>query len=157
MAACSLLIAACSTDKSPHSNVAKLAAVQPVKLAAVQPGHLVRITVSTDRGAVGATFCQYYGFYHRNCYWHRDNSGPDNRIKPGHGANDIVKIVSHGTFVFDLSEWDDDPIAHVELAIDGITVWKAYGSGDNYNHYWNIIVQGKNVRITDPREIAIDL
>ncbi len=81
-----------------------------------------------------------------------DEFGP--RITPGHGWNQQVSIPA-GTFVLDLADWDDDPNAYVELHIDGEIVWEATGTGDNYRKDWNIHTRGKNVAITDDREIAI--
>jgi hypothetical protein len=68
-----------------------------------------------------------------------------------------VQIYGPGIFVLDLTNWDGNPNAYVELHIDGAIVWEATGTGDNYRKNWNIIIRAKNVRITDDREIAIDI
>jgi hypothetical protein len=141
--------------------------------------HTAHIVISTTAGSIGAHFSRYYGQNklpaiiptdteggfvfvelpigsdYTKLMARDDEFGP--RITPGNGWNQQVAITGPGIFVLDLPDWDDDPNAYVELHIDGVIVWEASGSGENYRKNWNIITRAKNVRVTDDREIAIDL
>lgn len=141
--------------------------------------HTAHIIISTTSGSIGAHFSRYYGqnklptiiptdteggfVYvelpigsdYTKLMARDDEFGP--RITPGNGWNQQVSITGPGIYVLDLPDWDDDPNAYVELHIDGVIVWEATGTGDNYRKDWNIITRAKNVRVTDDREIAIDL
>ena len=141
--------------------------------------HTAHIIISTTSGSIGAHFSRYFGQNklpaiiptdteggfvfvelpigsdYTKLMARDDEFGP--RITPGNGWNQQVVITGPGIFVLDLPDWDDDPNAYVELHIDGAIVWEAAGTGDNYRKDWKIITRAKNVRVTDDREIAIDL
>ncbi len=136
------------------------------------------VIITTSSGSVGAHFSQYFGKRtfpvpvptdteggfvmvdlpvgsdYRKLMARDDQFGP--RITAGNGWNQQTTIHGPGIFILDLADWDDSPKASVELLIDGVIVWHAEGTGDNYRN-WNIITRAKNVRITDDREVAIDI
>jgi hypothetical protein len=67
-----------------------------------------------------------------------------------------VTVGGRGIYIFDLSDWDDNPDVTVELIIDGKTRFKGHGAKDNYDG-WNDKYYGPGARKTDDREIAVDV
>jgi hypothetical protein len=113
----------------------------------------ISISISVTRGEVGAHFSEVSPGFRRIVG--RDDVNPP-RITSGNPWKALTDIPDTGSYVLDLPDWDDDPDATVELAVNGNIVWQARGSSGNYNG-WNITVKAQNVRITDDREICIDL
>ena len=145
--------------------------------------HTARVILTTSRGSIGSHFSQYFGRDHfsipiplpgddegngggyvwidfpgksdyRKLMMRDDDRGP--HVTADNGWDQQITFQGPGIFILDLSDWDDDPNAHVQLLIDGQVVWEASGTSDNYRD-WNITGRAPNVRVTDDREIAIDI
>lgn len=141
--------------------------------------HIIHIIITTKSGSIGAHFSRYYGQRtlpvpvptdseggfafadlpigsdYTKLMARDDDHGP--RITRGNGWNQQITVTGPGVFVLDLADWDDHPDAYVELHIDGVIIWEAHGTGDNYRRDWNIVTRARNVRITDNREIGFEL
>jgi len=143
--------------------------------------HTAHVVITTFQGTIGAHFSQYFGqntfpvpvptdpdggfafvdfpigSNYTKLMARDDQFGPP--ITHGNGWNQQVQINGPGIFILDLSDWNDDPNGtSVQVMIDGQVIWQAQTnySKDNYKD-WQIAIRAQNVRITDDREIAIDV
>jgi hypothetical protein len=88
----------------------------------------------------------------------RDDDSPEGqrRITPQSLWKQEVKFGGSGIYILDLSDWDDSPSASVTLTIDGVLRFRGSGSADKIVRWQNNYF-GPSVRITDDRELAVDL
>ncbi len=68
-----------------------------------------------------------------------------------------VPFSEPGRYVFNIVEWDDDPVAALVLVkVDGVVKFEGHGSDDDMRN-WPQAVYGEGVHRTGSREIAFDV
>lgn len=120
----------------------------------------IEVRVTSPHGDVGAHFSRYYeGRTSGSCFTRiesRDDESHHHITPKDPWLVHDRHVIGRGTYILDLCDWQDDPSASVLLKIDGIIRFQASGNDSNYNR-WTKAPLGPNTRITDDREIAVDL
>jgi hypothetical protein len=62
----------------------------------------------------------------------RDDDTRPNRVTVGDPWHVNIKFSGPGTYIFDISDWDDNPSVSVLLTIDGKIYFKGSGASPNY-------------------------
>ena len=76
------------------------------------------------------------------------------RVTPDNPWHVVVPFDGSGRYVFNIVEWDDDPVVVSALVkVDGIVLFSGHGSEDDFNG-WVQKSYGPEVRKTGSREIA---
>ncbi len=88
----------------------------------------------------------------------RDDDSPgSHKVTADHPWHVSVPFEGPGRYVFNISDWDDDPVVTVALVkVDGVVLFSGHGSEDDLNG-WVQHTYGENVRKTGSREIAFVL
>lgn len=83
----------------------------------------------------------------------KDSDG-SKRVTPDNPWHVVVPFDGPGRFVFNIVEWDDDPVVvSAVVKVDGIVLFSGHGSEDDFNG-WAQKSYGPEVRKTGSREIA---
>ncbi len=162
---------------APTQTTTQVVPVQPVAPQEVlSPGeHIAEIQLTVSRGSVQA----YFGRAPRRetvgigsvdlsiklpstanvtklASRDKDSDGP-RRITPDNPWSVRVRFSGPGRYVFNLVEWDDDPIVTSALVrVDGQVVFAGHGSEDNLNG-WAQKTYGPGVVKSGSREVAFTL
>ena len=140
--------------------------------------HVAQIDITVSQGKVGSHFSKYHGRqtitipvskngdtiklpWGRSDFTKlamRDDSSPEGqrRITPASPWKQEVKFSGAGIYILDISDWDDSPSISVTLTIDGVVRFKGSGNASKIVQ-WSNNVFGPGIRITDDRELAVDL
>ncbi len=79
------------------------------------------------------------------------------RVTPDNPWHVTVPFSDTGRFVFNIVEWDDDPVVAVALVkIDGVIVFEGHGSEENISD-WPQKTFGVGVHKTGSREVAFEV
>ncbi len=147
--------------------------VQPTPVIVPQPGqHVVEIELAVSRGSVQAYFGQAsrgekaeIGGLQLNIKLPSTATVTKiaSRDKTSDGAHKVtadnpwhvvVPFDGGGRFVFNIVEWDDDPIVTAAVVkVDGVVLFSGHGRDDDFDN-WPQRTYGPNVRKTGSREIA---
>jgi hypothetical protein len=69
----------------------------------------------------------------------------------------MVPFNEGGRYVFNIVEWDDNPVAALVLVkVDGVVKFQGHGSDDDFKN-WPEAIYGEGVHRTGSREIAFDV
>lgn len=162
----------------PTAPPAQVIVVQPTPAPALTPlpgQHVAEITLSVSRGSVQA----YFGSAARGekleigsaqinvklpstatvtKLANRDgDSSGSKRVTADNPWHVIVPFNGPGRYVFNISDWGNDPVVTVaEVKVDGVVMFSGRGSEDDLNG-WAQKSYGPNVRKTGSREIAFVL
>ena len=88
----------------------------------------------------------------------RDDDSPgSHKVTVDHPWHVSVPFEGPGRYVFNISDWDNDPVVTVALVkVDGVVLFSGHGSEDDLNG-WVQHNYGEGVRKTGSREIAFVL
>ena len=83
-----------------------------------------------------------------------DDSAGSHKVTPDHPWRASVPFGGGGRYVFNISDWSDDPIVTAAVVkVDGVVMFSGHGSEDDLNG-WAQHSYGEGVRKTGSREIA---
>ena len=86
-----------------------------------------------------------------------DDSAGSHKVTPDHPWHVNVPFDGAGRYVFNISDWSDDPVVTVAVVrVDGVVLFSGRGSEDDLNG-WARHEYGPGVRKTGSREIAFVL
>ncbi len=86
-----------------------------------------------------------------------DDSSGSHKVTPDHPWHVSVPFNGSGRYVFNISDWSDDPVvAAAVVRVDGVVMFSGHGSEDDLNG-WAQHAYGQGVRKTGSREIAFVL
>ena len=155
---------------------APTAPVEPAPVVALQPGqHVAEIEIVLTRGSVEA----YFGRAPRGEKFSigdatlriklpstatvtklasRDKTSDGaKRVTPDNPWHVTVPFDGGGRFVFNIVEWDDDPVVALALVkVDGVVKFEGHGSDDDFSD-WPQKTYGEGVHRSGSREIAFDV
>jgi len=108
-------------------------------LGARAANHTIALYVHVSRGEVGAHFSEYKGPVFRPHFVKIKFRDDENHhpVRPGDPWDESGFTVGPGTYVFDLSDWRNNPEAEVYVAVDGQWAFRGHGSAPNYAQ-WNV-------------------
>ena len=86
-----------------------------------------------------------------------DDSSGSHKVTPDHPWHVSVPFNGPGRYVFNISDWSDDPVVTAAVVrVDGVVMFSGHGSEDDLNG-WAQHEYGQGVRKTGSREIAFVL
>ena len=86
-----------------------------------------------------------------------DDSAGSHKVTPDHPWRVSVPFDGAGRYVFNISDWSDDPVVTAAIVkVDGVVMFSGHGSEDDLNG-WAQHAYGEGVRKTGSREIAFVL
>ena len=86
-----------------------------------------------------------------------DDSEGSHKVTPDHPWHVNVPFDGAGRYVFNISDWSDDPVVTAAVVkVDGVVMFSGHGSEDDLNG-WAQHAYGAGVRKTGSREIAFVL
>ena len=86
-----------------------------------------------------------------------DDSAGSHKVTPDHPWHVNVPFDGPGRYVFNISDWSDDPVVTAAIVkVDGVVMFSGHGSEDDLNG-WVQHAYGVGVHKTGSREIAFIL
>ena len=162
-------------DQVPADGAAVIVQPTPVVVERVAGQHVVEIELAVSKGSVQAYFGRaprgeklQVGSAELNfklpttatvtkiASRDGDSSG-SHKVTPDHPWRVSVPFSGPGRFVFNISDWGDDPVVTAAVVrVDGVVMFSGRGSEDDLNG-WAQHAYGPGVRKTGSREIAFVL
>ena len=164
-----------TTERTTPTAPATTAEPTPVVVERAPGQHVVEIELAVSRGSVQA----YFGRAPRGekvqvgsaelsfklpttatvtkIVSRDDDSSGSHKVTPDHPWRVSVPFNGPGRYVFNISDWSDDPVVTAAVVrVDGVVMFSGRGSEDDLNG-WAQHAYGQGVRKTGSREIAFVL
>ena len=164
-----------TTERTTTTAPATTAEPTPVVVERAPGQHVVEIELAVSRGSVQA----YFGRAPRGekvqvgsaelsfklpttatvtkIVSRDDDSSGSHKVTPDHPWRVSVPFNGPGRYVFNISDWSDDPVVTAAVVrVDGVVMFSGRGSEDDLNG-WAQHAYGQGVRKTGSREIAFVL